>query len=149
MPTNEGDAFTVRISVPGAPRGKGRPRAALMGGHVRVFTDKKTRSEEGAIRTFASAAMVGRVPYEGAIILRLCAYREIPSSFSNKKRAAALRGEVVPVTKPDLDNYTKMIDALNGIVWRDDSQVVTAIVHKRYSDQPRLDLDVRSIASVA
>lgn len=146
MPT-EGETFHVSFTVPGNPRGKGRPRAGLVGGHVRVYTDAKTRSEEGAIRMVAAAAMSGRSPHSGPVVLRLCAYRAIPSGFSKTKAAAAERGEIVPTTKPDLDNYTKMVDALNGIVWTDDSQVVTAIVHKRYSERPRLVIDVRSVAS--
>jgi Holliday junction resolvase RusA-like endonuclease len=140
----EGDAFRVTFTVPGHPRGKGRPRTAVIGGHARVFTDSKTRAEEGAIRVIAAAAMQGRLPYEGPIVLRLCAYQQIPPSWSNRKRAAAEAGQVVPVGQPDLDNFVKMTDALNGIVWRDDSQVVSAIVHKRYSERPRLSLDIRA-----
>lgn len=140
----EGELFTLTFTVPGAPRGKRAPQAANIGGHAMMFTDAKTRSELGAIKMFAAEAMKGQKPYDGAVILRLCAYRPIPASLSKKKTAAALAGEIAPTTKPDLDNYYKMVDALNKVVWIDDAQIVTAVVHKRYSDQPRLVIDVRS-----
>jgi Holliday junction resolvase RusA-like endonuclease len=146
MMSAEGELFAVSFAVPGAPRGKGRPRTAVIHGRAQIYTDAKTRSEEGAIRSIAAGAMAaaGKQPFDGAVVLRLCAYRPIPSGFSQRKREAAERGEIVPITKPDADNYLKMVDALNGIIWRDDSQVVTAVIHKRYSDRPRLVVDVRS-----
>jgi Holliday junction resolvase RusA-like endonuclease len=137
--------FHVSFEVPGEPRGKGRPRATIRAGHVAVYTDAKTRSEEGAIRMIASAAMRGRPPYEGAVSLYMVAYRSIPASFSKAKRKAALRGELFPTSRPDFDNYSKMADALNEIVWRDDSQVVRAKVLKLYSDRPRLVIEVRAM----
>lgn len=144
----EGKLFSVKFAVPGSPRGKGRPRTAVIAGRAQIYTDSKTRSEEGAIRFMAGEAMKGQPPFAGPVVLRLCAYREIPKSFSRPKREAALRGDIAPITKPDFDNYAKLCsDALNKIVWVDDAQVVTAVVHKRYSDQPRLVLDIRSVAS--
>lgn len=140
----EGELFSVSFTVPGHPRGWGRATPIIIGGHARMITDKKTRSEEAAIRSLASDAMDGRLPFDGAVVLRLCAFRAIPSSLSKAKRASAVAGHIFPIGRPDVDNYTKMIDALNGIVWRDDSQVVTAVVHKRFSERPRLVIDVRS-----
>lgn len=143
----EGALFSVLFEVPGDPRGKGRPRVAVFAGRAQVYTDKKTRTEESVIRFMAHEAMAGLKPFDGPIVLRLCAYRRIPESLSKLKRAAAIRGDLVPTTKPDIDNYTKMIDALNGIVWRDDSLIVTAVIHKRYAEEPRLVVDVRSAAT--
>ena len=137
--------FRVEFEVPGAPRGKGRPRAAVIAGRAHVYTDSKTRSEEAVIRQFAEAALDGRPPYEGAICLTMTAYRAIPTSFSRRKRADAETGYIAPTTKPDADNYLKICDALNGITWRDDSQVVTAIVHKRYSERPRLHFHIHGL----
>ena len=136
--------FRISFEVPGNPRGKGRPRAALMGGHVRVYTDAKTRSEEAVVREMARQAMNGRPPYEAAVTLTVTAYRQIPASFSKLKHAQAESGELLPTTKPDADNVLKLCgDALNGILLRDDAQVVTAIIHKRYSEHPRLRIEVQ------
>ena len=45
----------------------------------------------------------------------------------------------------DLDNILKMLDGLNGIVWGDDSQITDAVVRKRYSDRPRLEIIVTAL----
>jgi Holliday junction resolvase RusA-like endonuclease len=145
----EGDAFSLVFVVPGAPRGKGAGRAGQAGGHATIFTDTKTRSEMAAIRTIAAAAMQGQPPYAGPVVVRMCAYRSVPRGWSNKKRIAAIAGEYVPATRPDCTNYAKMDDALNGIVWVDDAQISSYVVHKRYSDTPRLVVDVRSSAQKA
>ena len=146
--STEGELFRIVVVVPGKPRGKGRPRTAVIAGRAQIYTDAKTRSEEAAVRTFASAAMAKAGldrPYTGAVILRMCAYRPMPAAFSDKKRGAAERGELVPTSRPDFDNAAKLAaDAINGILIRDDAQIVSAIIHKRYSDRPRLVIDVRS-----
>ena len=141
----DGDAFTCGFVVPGLARGKGSPRSTIVGGRSRIYTDAETRNEIAVVRSFASIAMESRPPYDGAVVLRLCAYRPIPASFSRKKREAAERGEIDPVTKPDVDNFVKLAsDALNGIVIVDDRQIVRLIADKKYSHQPRLELSVRS-----
>jgi Holliday junction resolvase RusA-like endonuclease len=140
----EGDAFRVTFTVPGSPRGKGAGRAGKIAGHAMIFTDSKTRHEMAALRTFAWQAMAGRPPYAGPVVVRMCAYREVPQSWSAKKRAAALAGDVVPTSRPDCTNYAKMDDALNGLVWVDDRQIVSYVIHKRFGEIPRLVVDVRS-----
>lgn len=143
----EGELFSVTITVPGQPRGWGRAMPIVIGGHARMVTDNKTRSEKGAVRMIAAAAMNGRPPYAGPVVLRLCAYRAVLSSLSKARRALALSGELAPSTRPDFDNYAKLAaDALNGLVWVDDAQIVTAVIHKRYSEAPRLVIDVRSFS---
>jgi Holliday junction resolvase RusA-like endonuclease len=57
-----------------------------------------------------------------------------------------LSGFLRPTSRPDTDNYIKSVqDALNGIVWKDDSQVVALIADKWYSDKPRIEIDVREV----
>ncbi len=134
----------IRFTVPGTPKGKARPRFRVVTpkgrkGFVQTYTPKETQSEEGAVRTFAGAAMAGRPPMEGPLELQLCAYMPIPASWSKVKTAAALAGEIFPTSKPDVDNAAKLIlDSCNEICFRDDSQIVTATMHKRYSDRPRV-----------
>jgi Holliday junction resolvase RusA-like endonuclease len=140
----EGDAFHLVFTVPGPARGKGAGRVGKIGDRPMVFTDSKTRHEMSAIRVFASQAMGNRPPYPGPVVVRMCAYREVPKGWSARKRAAALAGDLVPVSRPDCTNHAKMDDALNRLVWVDDAQIVTYVIHKRYSDRPRLVVDIRS-----
>jgi len=140
----EGDRFSLTLTMPGVPRGKGAGKVGIIAGHGSIFTDTKTRNEMAVIRHMAAEAMAGRPPYDGAVILRMCAYRPLTASMSNKRKAAALAGKIFPTTKPDYSNYAKMEDALNKIVWVDDALVVSAVIHKRFSENPRLVIDVRS-----
>lgn len=140
----EGDRFSLTITVPGAPRGKRAGHVGVIGGKGMIFTDSKTRSELGVIRHMAAEAMAGRPPYDGAVILRMCAYRSLTAGMSKKTKVAALAGKIFPTKKPDADNHLKMVDALNKIVWVDDAQIVTALVHKRYSENPRLVIEIKS-----
>ena len=83
---------------------------------------------------------------EGALSVRMKIYRQIPKSTTKKDRALFLAGIKRPVVKPDIDNYTKgVLDALNNIIYHDDSQVVDLYASKFYSDKPRVELEVREI----
>lgn len=127
----------VVITLLGEPQGKGRPRIGR-GAHGRpmAFTPAATRSYEGALRLAATQAMQGRVPLEGAVLVEMIATFPVPASWSKKKRAAALARDLLPTCKPDVDNLLKTLDALNEVVWRDDKQIVRALVWKNYGEQP-------------
>ena len=67
----------------------------------------------------------------------------IPVSWPKKKQASALDGTLRPTGKPDLDNVAKLLaDALNGILWHDDSQIVALEVEKHYGASPATALSV-------
>lgn len=129
----------VRIELPGLVRGKGRPRRGK-GGHV--YTDTETESYEGALRTCGRAAMGGRDPLKGPLAIAVLAVFPVPPSWSERRRAAALAGALRPTGRPDFDNILKTIDALNGVAWGDDAQVVRCVMDKVYGAQPRLVIDV-------
>jgi Holliday junction resolvase RusA-like endonuclease len=140
----------IRFVVPGEPRGKGRARATLIQkrdgtSFISNYTPEETRREESFIRYMAKQAMNGQPPLTGRLRLALCAYRPMPQSFSRRKRDAALAGQIAPISRPDYDNIAKMLDALKGIVWVDDAQITDAFIYKRFSDQPRLVVEVSEL----
>ncbi|WP_110995402.1 RusA family crossover junction endodeoxyribonuclease [Pseudomonas sichuanensis] len=131
------DLQPVQFVVPGDPVGKGRPRVSTVGGHARMFTPKKTASYEGLIAIVGTEAMGGRVLLECPVMVEMRIVLPVPASKTKKFKAQALAGEIFPTKKPDMDNVIKAIyDGLNGIVWKDDVQVVDAIVRKRYGEVP-------------
>lgn len=70
-------------------------------------------------------------------------YRKIPKSKSKKFQQQAEEKLVRPITKPDVDNIGKNVkDALNGVCYPDDSQIVKEINEKFYSNNPRLEVFV-------
>lgn len=59
-----------------------------------------------------------------------------------------MKHEHLPTIKPDTSNYIKSFeDALNGIVWKDDSQITDIHAYKRYSENPRIELEIEEIES--
>lgn len=84
--------------------------------------------------------MEGRALLAGPLAVEVRAFVAIPKSLNKAKTAAAIEGVLRPVTRPDVDNYSKTIDGLNGIAWTDDSQIVSLLATKHYSDRPRLEL---------
>jgi len=122
--------------VPGTPVPKGRPRFARRGNFVSAYTDDKTASYENLVKVKAEQAMRGVALFEGPVFVTVSLYVTPPASWSQKKQRAALAGEVMPTSKPDIDNVVKGIfDAINDVVWRDDKQVVTLAVSKRYHER--------------
>lgn len=144
-PSLEGSA--IRFTVPGQPQGKGRPRIGKVGEFARMFTPAKTLAYEGFIALQAQIAMAGHDLVEGPVEVRMFIALQVPESKSQKWKRQALAGEVFPTTKPDADNTVKAVfDALNGVVWKDDVQVVDLVLRKRYSAQPRIEVEVVPIA---
>lgn len=138
---------TVTFTVPGVPQGKGRPRVGSIAGKARMFTPAKTVAYEGLIAHAAAAALAGRPLLEGAVDMVLAIECPVPSSWSGKKQRMALAGELFPITKPDADNVVKAIcDGCNGVLWKDDVQVVDLRLRKRYSATPRVRVLVRPVA---
>lgn len=129
----------ITIIIPGEPCAKGRPRIGRMAnGRPVAITPEKTRTREGIIASAAMDAMGDAPPMEGPVAMMVTAIMEIPKSWSKKAIAAAETGFTAPTKKPDADNILKLIgDSLNGIVFRDDSQVVSATVSKAWGRIPK------------
>ena len=126
------------------PRGKGRPRFVKASG--RTYTPEQTASYEAVIRHEAALEMRGAEPVEGPLAIAVTAVLPIPASWSRKKREAAIAGDVWPVGRPDADNFLKAAcDALNAIVYRDDSQLVRMEATKCYGVAPRLSITVTGV----
>lgn len=54
--------------------------------------------------------------------------------------------KIRPIKRPDLDNVLKAVsDALNKIAYKDDSQIVGAVLRKYYGDDARTEVRVTSL----
>ena len=128
----------LQFTVLGRPRGKGRPRF----GNGRTYTDKQTLEYERLIACRAAEAMPCPA-VETPVIVRIVVYKGIPVSWSKTRRQRAMMGGEIP-GKPDLDNVAKaVLDALNGVAYVDDVQVVKLTVSKHYSEEPRIEVSVK------
>lgn len=133
----------LTVHVPGEPVAKGRPRVTKGG---TAYTPQRTRSAEAWVKA-CIVQQVGQPCLEGPLALDVAVVLDIPVSWPRKKREGAQRGEVRPTSRPDLDNYAKLVcDAGNGLLWRDDSQIVSAMLSKRYGDKPGITISVQVAA---
>jgi len=130
----------LSFTVPGEPKGKGRPRFTKQG---HAYTPDQTRSYEALVRLKAKIAMGGIEPFAGACALAVVAHHKAPKRVGKERRKGMADGTIKPTKRPDIDNIVKIIaDGCNGIVWRDDAQVTEARIIKRYSDDPRVEVSV-------
>lgn len=138
------------VVLDGGPIGKGRPRFRVVKprsgpAFASVYTDAKTRAYERALSWVAKAAMRGKSLMGGPLRAAVTASFSVPTSWSNKKRDAALAGTIRPTGRPDIDNVFKTLDAFNGIVFQDDSQIVEATIRKLYAESPSLRIEISSV----
>jgi Holliday junction resolvase RusA-like endonuclease len=139
------DTNPVTVVIAGEPVAKARPRLTRRG---IAYTPAHTRKYEAHGRLAAQLAMGDRPPIEAPVRLELVADLPIPASWSGRKRALAITGDVLPTCRPDVDNYVKAaIDSLNEIVVRDDSQIVEISARKRFSIAPKLVMTVFPLAA--
>lgn len=132
-------AFTVTFAA-------GKQRHRLDRRHARMYTPDDTIRNERAIAAACADAMaeagikfLAFGPHE-PVILNVDAYRPLPES-----RPKSVLSE--PDTyRPDSDNEGKLVmDALNGLVWADDAQVVDlhVVKHPRVRGQAeRMDISI-------
>lgn len=131
----------ITFNVPGEPQGKGRPRVTKFG----TYTPEKTMIYENWIKA-CYVEQVNQHLGEGQIIMAIEIYYSIPKSATKGKLLAMQHNIVRPTKKPDCDNVLKAVaDSLNGIAYKDDSQIVRATVAKYYSDNPRLVVNLEAV----
>lgn len=133
----------IEIVLAGAPMGKERVRFVNATGLK--YTPERTVNYEGRMALAAQTVMVGRPLLEGALQVDIAVFMPIAQSKPKKWQADALAGLIRPTKKPDWDNFAKILDALNMIVWIDDSQIVRGEVNKFYSDKPMMAIRVAPI----
>jgi crossover junction endodeoxyribonuclease RusA len=144
----------VSFIVPGEAQPAGSNRAFVIPGTNRASVTDANPKAKGYKQTaalFASQAMAaGRLqPFEGPLILTVAFYRRRPKSHytgSGKLSAKGVRTPY-PTGKPDATKLLRGLeDALTGICWADDSQVVCQYVEKRYGPHDATYVVVEQIA---
>lgn len=151
---------TIGFTVPGEPIAKARPKATTIGGFARMYTPKTTvRFEhlvrlafvEEAERTNRKRASLGfptlTFPVDEQMVqVEMTFALPIPKSMPKWRRAFALLGALQPTTKPDLTNLAKSVeDGLNGVAYRDDSQIVELTLRKVYTETPGTHVVLRFV----
>ncbi len=141
----------IVFTVYGEPTPKGRPKffsRTMKNGKsfTGTYTPDKTRRAE---EDFLSQALkvVPEMPLTGPLAVTFDVYRSKGMPKTRKGHEEAEKGFIRPVTKPDLDNYIKVLDALNGVMWVDDGQIVEITARKFFSSRPRIEVSISEMVA--
>lgn len=135
----------IKFRIPGKVQPQGRPRASVRGGHVRMYDPPKSREYKKHVKQVAEDYAPSE-PLEGPLHVRMTFSRQYLKSWTKRQRMDAEDGILMPITRPDLSNLCKGIeDALNGIMWKDDSQIIELMLAKIYSDEDYAEVEIRTL----
>ena len=131
----------IYFVVDGEVRPKDRPRFTKTG---RIFTPKRTVEYENKVKgAYLREYPSGMAFPDEAVEMVLNIYVEVPKSYSKKKRDHMICFEY-PKKKPDIDNQIKAIaDALNGVAYTDDKQIVSLRVLRFWSESAKAEITLR------
>jgi Holliday junction resolvase RusA-like endonuclease len=89
-------------------------------------------------------SQVTQLPFDGPICVNWLFVRPIPKGVSKVKRNQMLARTIVPTTRPDCSNYQKFFeDVFIGILWHDDSQIVSYTGAKVYGQVEGVQVHVQ------
>lgn len=139
----EGAKILTSFLVHGKPQTAGSKRAFVnkkTGRAIVTEDNKKGRSWRADVQSVASTAVDLEKLLEGPLILEVCFYFVRPKShFGTGRNASRLKMSAPPwpATRPDTTKLLRAIeDALTGVLWRDDAQIVYQVAAKKYSEFP-------------
>jgi Holliday junction resolvase RusA-like endonuclease len=133
----------ITLEVKGKPIAKARPRFARCGKFVRTYDPQET--EESRF-LFEVQKQWNRPPIEGPLKVRCSFEMPIPKGTSRKKTWAMIKDEIKHTKKPDISNLIKFVeDCLNGVVWKDDSQIIYLAGGKFYSEEPKTIIMIEEV----
>lgn len=132
----------VAFFVPGIPAPQGSKK--YVGNGIMVESSKKVKPWRAAVGHEAMVAMAGRVIFEGPVSVHIVFHFPRPKGHF-RSSGAVKPGREWHVQKPDIDKLERAVfDAMKGIAWRDDSQVVESLKTKRWTTRtPGAEIVIR------
>lgn len=138
----------VTFTIPGRPRTKNARKAFVVGGKARVVESKRTRKNESDVRVLAAQHAPDK-PFSGPVCLKVVFCFVPPKSTPKWKREAMLEARHQHVKRPDIENMVKLVnDALQGVFYHDDSQVMELEAAKEYGEVNQTVVTVREIEHI-
>jgi Holliday junction resolvase RusA-like endonuclease len=142
----------IEFTIPGDPKRKERPQTRVIktksGKYTaQVYTPSQTKENEKLIRT-AYMLQCGSAKVEQGVpcAVHIRAGYPIPKSRPKREKELMTAGKLLPLVKPDVDNVAKVIlDALNGVAYDDDSQVVMLTISKTYMEFPETTVIIQEM----
>lgn len=129
------------FEVTGEIVGKARPRMNTYTG--KAYTPTKTKNYEYLVKQSFLLKYPNAEVLEGRASVSILALFQVPKSTSKKNSEKMLNKQISPTKKPDIDNIAKIVlDALNKLAYKDDTQVVDLNIVKAYADRERLIIKI-------
>lgn len=137
------DKNIIETNIPGTPFAKQRPRATKKGRFVTIYTPPETKSYEKRVRD-RYYDQNGYRMLDGPLEAEIIGTFPVSDSISKKRKKLMLEGKILHTKKPDCDNMAKIaLDALNGIAYKDDAQIIKLIIEKKYGENPELNIKIK------
>lgn len=132
----------IKFEVKGTPVAKGRPRLGKNG----TYTPQKTKDYEELVKLSFLKQYPKFDPFMGELSVKVDAIFEVPKSYSKKKRVVLLHTGYTH--RPDVDNLTKsVLDALNGLAYKDDAQVCSLHFDKYYGKEAKVIVEIEEVSN--
>ena len=136
----------MELIINEVPKPQPRPRITVRGKYAHAYEPKDITQYKRLVAMKYRLAHKQQLPLTGALSVDVRFYRPVQKSISKAERQRRLLGQSLPTVKPDIDNYVKAIlDALNGLAFKDDSQIAVLYARKIYSDKPRTEIEITEI----
>jgi Holliday junction resolvase RusA-like endonuclease len=139
----------LSFTVHGTPAPAGSKKAVPMGRGPGarwgvIDANPKAKGWKTLVAQAAGEAMAGRALFQGPLELTLRFYVRRPKGHHGKNGLLA-SAPAYPVVKPDALKLARGVeDALSGVVYRDDAQIVNEVLAKRYGPE-RVEIEVREL----
>lgn len=139
----------IDFYVMGTPVAMPRPRVVRTpSGKTRTYNSSKSTTYKQMIKIHAKNAMnkAHKSMTEQPLKMELTFLFKPPKSYSKKKLLAVTKGELRYTKLPDADNLAKTVmDGLNRVLYKDDSQIVELVVKKEYGLEDGLKIKVEEL----
>ena len=140
----------VKFTVYGTPKPAGSKRAFVMKGRA-IVTDAnpKSRPWKNQVAQVAGETMNGTSVLDGPLSVGMRFYVARPKGHYGKNGLnAAGRRNPFPAKKPDVLKLARGVeDAMSGVVYRDDAQIVDEHLTKEWGTPERVEIEVWELAA--
>ena len=133
----------INFTIKGKPQGKARPRFRKIGNYVSTYNTKQTKDYEELVKISVTEQCKDKLDkeYTGLVKIHIKAYFKPNKSVSKKQYNLLIGTEFLK--KPDSDNIAKIIcDSLNGLAYKDDSQVALLNIEKYYGEEEKVEVQL-------
>lgn len=136
----------LNLTLEGNPISQKRHRYCNRGKFIQLYNPSEKDQKD--IKIQIEKQLLNKTVKDTLIFAQGCAldiqivfYMPIQKSVSKSKRSAL---NLNPhICKPDLDNLAKFyLDCMSGLVFHDDNQVSSLMLHKVYSENPKTTIQV-------